>query len=239
MSALSAMGVAVLVLDHFGARGIRSTVRDQAALSNRTMARDVLAAADTVARDGRIDAARIGALGFSKGGGAVMLSTYVVLARQRAAGMAPLRLHVAYYPWCGSFPRDMRMTGAPLLIIVGAADTYVDAAVCREWAAAARAQGGQVADLVLPGGPHGFDVAGRPWQDPLGQNDAACVYVEQPGGTWRERTSGVVFRPGAPEAQSAVAGCRRSGVSGGPDAAARQVAMQALRDAVARHLLAR
>jgi dienelactone hydrolase len=234
---LNRLGIAVLALDHFEARGIRSTVADQSQVSNTAMARDVLAAADVLARDPRITPERIAVIGFSKGGGAAMLAAQRRIAGRRTE-YPPLRLHVAYYPWCGNLPRDMRTTGGAILLLMGEADTYVSVPVCREWAAATRAQGGTVDELVFPGAAHGFDGVGRAWSNPRGENAAGCVYEEKAGGMWQERSSDLLFRPGSPEHRQAERSCMRLGVAGGPQPEARRSAFAALEDAVRRHLLA-
>ena len=234
---LNRLGVAVLALDHFEPRGIRSTVADQWQVSTFAMARDILAAADVLAGDPRFAPARIGVIGFSKGGGASMLAGQRRIAGRRVEH-PPLRLHVAYYPWCGNLPRDMRTMGGATLLLMGGADTYVSVPVCHEWAAATRAQGGRVEEIVFPGAAHGFDGIGRAWSNPRGENHAACVFEERAEGMWQERYSGMLFRLGSPGHRQADRACIRLGVSGGPLPEARSAAFAVLEDAIRRHLLA-
>lgn len=61
------LGVATLVVDSFTARGIASTVFDQAQLGRLSMTVDAYRALDVLARHSRIDPARIAVMGFSRG----------------------------------------------------------------------------------------------------------------------------------------------------------------------------
>ena len=70
--ALTGAGLAVFVLDSFGARGITSTVTNQTQYSFAASAWDVLAAWHVLAKLPEIDGTRIGAQGHSRGGSAVL-----------------------------------------------------------------------------------------------------------------------------------------------------------------------
>ena len=72
---LTDAGQAVCVIDPFGARGVASTVANQAQYSFAASAWDVLAAAQVLAAHAAIDADRIGAQGHSRGGSAVLNAT--------------------------------------------------------------------------------------------------------------------------------------------------------------------
>ena len=74
------MGVAALVLDSFTGRGVTSTVRDQSAVSTNDMLGDAFAALKILAGYARIDGARVGIMGFSKGGSVALLAAHEVRA---------------------------------------------------------------------------------------------------------------------------------------------------------------
>ncbi|MCZ7655921.1 MAG: hypothetical protein M5R42_19135 [Rhodocyclaceae bacterium] len=57
-----------LVIDSFGPRGVMSTADDQTRVTTTQMLQDAYGALVFLADDKRIDSARIGVMGFSKGG---------------------------------------------------------------------------------------------------------------------------------------------------------------------------
>jgi dienelactone hydrolase len=97
----AAMGVAGVVIDSFGPRGVRSTVQDQSAVTSQDFNLDALAALKALGASPRVDRSRIGIVGFSKGGTSALMAAH---ERQIAAAGVPagLRyaLHVPFYPAC-------------------------------------------------------------------------------------------------------------------------------------------
>src|SRR5260370_36985754 len=71
-AALTSGDSAVLVVDPFGARSVTSTVANQGQFSFAASSYDVLAAAKYLSVLPEIDRAHIGALGYSRGGTAVI-----------------------------------------------------------------------------------------------------------------------------------------------------------------------
>jgi len=61
------LGVAAVVMDSFTPRGVERTVNDQRSVTDAEMVADTIALLRAVAHNPRIDATRIGAIGFSKG----------------------------------------------------------------------------------------------------------------------------------------------------------------------------
>lgn len=233
------LGVAALVIDSFTARGVRSTVRDQSTVTVLDMTGDAFAALARLAQHPRIDAERIGIVGFSKGG-TVAVQTALARRAARALPEGPrFALHVAFYPGCSSHDYQPRTTGAPVIMLLGAEDTYVGVAPCTEYADKIRAAGSSVEVTIYPGAKHGFDGV-RDYSNARGENWSGCLFEEHADGSWRERRSGeVTFANGRRVEEgrrAALAGCRTYGVTGGPDPAARAAAMSALTAAVRRHL---
>jgi dienelactone hydrolase len=112
---------------------------------------------------------RIGVIGFSHGGWAVLKA---VLAQP--AQPPPFAAAVAFYPGCDP-------PGSPLvtdtLILIGAADEWTPAARCARWRDAVWRDGHVVEMKTYPGAVHGFDsklplrvYAGHT----VGRNDAAA-----------------------------------------------------------------
>ncbi|WP_300300154.1 dienelactone hydrolase family protein [Ferrovibrio sp.] len=230
----TAMGVAAIIPDSFTPRGVKSTVADQSAVTNNDMLADAFGALKAAAGHPRLDPARIGITGFSKGGTVALQSALVSVAERFAPGGPRFALHVPFYASCGTQYLNPKTTGAPMLVLIGGADTYVGSQPCLDYAAKIGATGGRVEAVVYPNAQHGWDGAGAAYRIANGENYSKCVYVEQPDRSWIEQTSGVMTNgPGGRAIeganQKALAACRTLGVSGGPDADARTKSMAALK----------
>jgi len=97
-----------------------------------------------------VEADRLGAIGYSMGGNAVL-----DLIDPKSPAPPPPGLHaaVAFYPFCEG--RDGIVT-VPLQIFAGDADTIAPAATCSAMALAGKAAGRQIDVTVFPGATHGF-----------------------------------------------------------------------------------
>jgi dienelactone hydrolase len=235
------LGVAPLVLDSFAARGVSNTVSDQAAVTSLEMLGDAFAALKAVANHARIDAGRIGIIGFSKGGSVALLAAHERHAARALPQGLRFALHVPVYPACNSHYLKPKTTPAPVYLLLGGADTYAGVGPCQEYAAALQAQGARVEVVVYPEAAHGFDGT-RGYNIPQGENYSRCIFVEQPDGRWKERTSGLTTNDSTGKRieaayKQALARCRTLGVSGGPNAAAKAKSMTDLKSYVQRHLL--
>ena len=153
-----AMGVAAVVIDFFRPRGVSSTVQDQSAVTGQDFNLDALMALKALGGNSRIDRARIGITGFSKGGTSTLMAAHEqqVVAAGVPAGLR-YALHVPFYPSCGTQYYRPRTTGAPIYMLLGGADTYVGFEPCQTYGEALRAAGARVDVTVFPNAPHGFD----------------------------------------------------------------------------------
>jgi dienelactone hydrolase len=235
------LGVAALVVDSFKGRGIASTVENQAAVSSTEMLGDAFAALKALGSHARIDSRRVGIVGFSKGGTVALLAAHEARAERALPAGLRFALHVPFYPSCVTQHYKPKSTGAPIHLLLGGADTYAGVAPCQDYAAALKAEGAPIEVTVYPGAPHGFD-GGRAYSLPKGENWSRCVFVEQADGFWKECVSGLTTndpkgRPIEDTYRKAVAACRTSGVSGGPNVAARAKSLAALKGYVQKHLI--
>jgi dienelactone hydrolase len=232
-----AMGVAAIVPDSFTPRGVKNTVADQSAVTNNDMLADAFGALKLAAKHPRLDPARIGITGFSKGGTVAMQSALAGVAERYAPGGPRFALHVPFYAGCGTQYFNVKTTGAPMLVLIGGADTYVGTQPCLDYAAKIKAGGGNVETVVYANAQHGWDGAGRGYQIANGENFSKCVYVEHADRSWIEQASGVTThaaggRPIEGAGQKALAACKTLGVSGGPDAEAKAKSLAALKGAM-------
>jgi len=122
------------VVDSFGPRNVGQTATDQSQLSTAVNVADALAALKLLATHPRVDPARIGVLGFSKGG---QVALYTALEPFREAVIADdtrFALHVAFYPYCSDWYLSELISRAPMLLLLGGQDDYTPAAPCRDYA---------------------------------------------------------------------------------------------------------
>jgi len=172
-AALNEAGIATLQIDMWQARGVASAAeRPKAPILTYP---DAFSALAFLAQQPRIDAARIGVLGFSWGG-LVSLGAAERLYAGQFGGGRTFRAHVAHYPVCyawnnaallgalGSSPAQfgvqwIDLTGAPVLIEVGTRDDYDNgSAACEALARSVnRGQRGVVSVNAYPGATHGWD----------------------------------------------------------------------------------
>lgn len=148
-------GLAVFRLDHFGPRNVGSTARDQIRVTAQGMMVDVFAARQLLATHPDLQAAQIGHMGWSKGG-IVALSSSVDRLAGYAGAETPLAFAVAYYPFC-NFDLGADKVSTPLLIQIGAEDTWTPPGPCKTLSEAWQANGQPVEIDIYPDARHGFD----------------------------------------------------------------------------------
>lgn len=157
---LNALGVHVLVTDSLTPRGERELCTQPAGARAVTQAqrrRDALGALQWLATRPGVDGARLGLLGWSHGGSAVLASTNLAHGEVAAAPVLPA-LAVAFYPGCAADLKAGYRAAAPLLLLVGEADDWTPAGPCRALAAGATGTtGAPVAFEAYAGAYHGFD----------------------------------------------------------------------------------
>lgn len=161
--ALVTAGFAVLVVDPFHARGIGDTIADQGRLTWAASAYDVLAALTYLRTRADIDPDRIGAVGSSRGGAAVMMAIAAPFSDAIVGRGRGLRAVVAGYPWCGTQFRSARLAKrAAVLVLQGDRDDWVSVQQCQDAVHALSVAGGDATMKIFAGGLHAFDRSGVP-----------------------------------------------------------------------------
>jgi len=162
-SALVSKGLAVLLIDPFRGRGITDTIADQGRLTWPASAYDVLAAARYLRTRADVDPARIGALGGSRGGTAVMMAAAAPFSDAILGKGKGLRAVVAGYPWCGTQFRSARLAeGTSLLLLQGDRDDWVSVQQCQDAIHAMIVAGQDATMRIVAGAGHAFDRADVP-----------------------------------------------------------------------------
>ncbi len=188
---LAAMGVAVLVVDTFGARPTLNTGFTERLLNitETMMLADAYAALRYLAARPEIDPRHVVLAGFSYGGMATMYGLYAQIADRMAPTGVRFAGHVAFYAPCIARFRDSRTTGAPLLMLYGADDELIRPDRCAEIADDLRRGGSQVQVIAYPGAVHQWD--GGLARQMIGRNLSACSLTVEPDGTIRDDRTGL------------------------------------------------
>jgi len=185
---LSNLGIATLVVDSFGPRGIRRTTDDQSRLDQFSSSLDGAAGGRWLAAQSWVDADRILIMGTSRGGNAALANALVQQRAQMRAADVRFALHVAITPGCGVRQRDTRTTGAPIAFFLAELDDYTPARQCFGYAEKMQLAGTSPVRLsVLSGAFHSPELPyGAQWDRAI-ENYGNCNYIrEEAGGTFTE-----------------------------------------------------
>ena len=170
---LNRLGYAVLMVDSYAPRGIGNTCSLRVSDPGQWMSlmqrreRDAYGALRFLLAQTFVRPDRIGMIGWSQGGGVVLLSARAgEPARLNAAGSASFRAAVAFYPvLCSDNDQTPGWSNEiPLLLLQGASDTWTQAAPCQRFVESAVARGAKVDMQLYPGAHHAFDAPNTPLQ---------------------------------------------------------------------------
>ena len=181
--ALNEAGVAALIVDSFGGRGVRRTVADQTLVSASQMEGDAFAALAHLKCDPRIDPGRIGVMGVSKGAGATLNAAIAVRQRWRGGFPHLFDLHVAICPGATAQHRDPTTVGRPIFFMLAGRDDYTPAPLAIEYAERMRAAGnGRIRVKVYSGAHHGWESLGPVFDIKDAENWSCCTnFIEDDG----------------------------------------------------------
>jgi dienelactone hydrolase len=161
--AFNAAGIAVLSMDSFGPRGVKSTADDQSQVPFAADTADAFAALKLLATHPRIDPQRIAIMGFSRGGITVQRSAVErVIAAQKLPDGLRFAAHIPVYAGgcVGAFRLRVKpgvFSKAPQLWLHGSADDYAGLAPCEAYAKQIAEAGTPVEFVVIEGAAHKFD----------------------------------------------------------------------------------
>jgi dienelactone hydrolase len=160
---LNGAGCAVLAVDSFGPRGVKSTADDQSQVPFAADVADAFAALKLVASHPRIDASRIAIMGFSRGGITTWRTAVerIIDAQSLPNGLR-FAAHIPVYSGgcVGAFRLIVKpgvFSKAPMLWIHGDADDYTPIGPCQDYAERIGKAGTPVEFVVIPGARHKFD----------------------------------------------------------------------------------
>jgi dienelactone hydrolase len=174
MRALFAKGYDVLTVDSAASRGFGQTCT--AGANRITMWRDrpkdAYAALAYLQAQPEVTADRIALMGWSQGGGVVLLTINDKSIGRPAALKQDFKAAVSFYPgacsetyqskpWTAVEPQSWA-TPVPLLVLFGEADVWTPLKPCEAFLSAAKARGNPIELKTYPNAVHAFDAPGLP-----------------------------------------------------------------------------
>lgn len=149
---LRAQGYTVIFVDYLGRRGVQNCAG--ASITPADAAKDLMAAVTWLRSQPFVDKARISAIGWSYGGGGVLVALADFTEQQLGVSRA-----VVYYPSCRSV-RPWRVP-TPVLLLLARDDDVAPGAACQA-AMKKNATPDAVKIVIYPGALHAFDVSELP-----------------------------------------------------------------------------
>lgn len=146
---LAANGYIALVPDSFTPRHV-SNVCGTHDVPPATRALDAYGALSYLRTRPDVDAAHVGEIGFSHGGGTILYT------EARLAAHPPFEAAVALYP-SACADRPASTLAFPLMLLIGGADDWTDAKTCTDYIASIDPSGALSTVHVYPGAYHKFD----------------------------------------------------------------------------------
>ncbi len=219
---LQEAGMATLVLDSFGPRGVTGFDNQPPLFAGVA---DALAVLRRLRDHPRIDRDRIAIMGFSRGGSIALVAALQPVSDRGRLDGPGFAAHVALYPGCAKQFRAASVTGAPMLLLLAGADEQAAPGPCRDHLDWLRSRGAPVRVEEFAGAHHLFDGTERLRLTAGAGSLGDCSVVQ-------DLDSGelcIAGRPGAASRDAVNAhlrGCFRRGVHIGGDAEARRTARE-------------
>jgi dienelactone hydrolase len=228
-------GIAVFIIDIFGARGVKSTAEDQSLVPFSADLADSFAALQLLASHPRIDRDRIAIMGFSRGGNAAWRAAVNKIATGLSSEGLRFAAHIPVYSGgCTGITSVTVKPGvfgpAPMLWIHGDEDDYTYASDCQDFAQRIRTTGTPVEFVLIPGARHKFDADdGRRHQLPfVTKAKQGCpLEFDVDALTFRDRRTGAAI-PAAEVSAFSKANCAATGATVEGDRKSREVAASAV-----------
>jgi dienelactone hydrolase len=182
---LARSGMATLVIDSFGPRGVLETVTDQTRVSLWQMDNDAFAGLKQLRADARIKPDKIAVMGVSKGGGVALQSMFTTRQSWRGLGRLAFAAHVAIVPPCNFVHRSLATTGAPALLLLAEHDDQTPPAPCLSLAGKLRDNGHpDITAKVQKGAYHAWEVTTtKPVFNGRAENYSRCGGTIEDDGT--------------------------------------------------------
>jgi len=172
---LNSIGIATFVPDSFTPRGLSSVC--SISYDAAPAVADNLYALKLLATHPRIDPNRIGIVGQSFGGFSVFNSAIDEVRKGVISDSLKFSAHVAMYPGCGFRYWSANMTGAPIMILMGALDDATPG--CTSYGVLLRSLGPQVTSIIYPDAYHAWDNPTPPTYKSNATNPDNCHFDQR------------------------------------------------------------
>lgn len=195
VDAFNEIGVATFAVNSFTPRGIKSMVEDQTLLSTAANLMDAFEALQVLATHPRIDASRIGVMGFSKGGEVAFRTAVEPLRRAVIKSDLKFALHIPTYAGCNQVYWSPQLSKAPMLNLLGELDDYSTAEPCEALAKHYEDAGTPIRTIRYAGANHAWDSMAQVAWYPNGTTANPCGILRwdiEPWTITAEKTGEVV-----------------------------------------------
>ncbi len=176
-------GYAAFIVDSWSGRGLQNIAADSSRVSTMSRIYDLVGALDVLAKNPLVDPSKIAVMGFSHGGHAALYSSLERFGKLFSSDVR-FAAHVSLYTGCNiTFHGDEAVT-KPVLMLHGAADDWVLAAPCREYASRLTKAGKNVRYIEYPDAHHNFDApaVAQVMKVAQGLSPRRCRLAESDGG---------------------------------------------------------
>jgi len=189
-------GLAVVIVDSFTPRGVRSTADNQGAVSYAAQVADNLFVLKALAKESAIDMKRVGIFGLSRGGMVAHFAAHEPLVEAVAGGGLRYSAHFALTPACNAQLDIWKVrAGAPIFIALGEKDDYTPPSSCQSVIQKFQQAGAALTVKAYAGAYHAFaHINSRYIYSPRAQRirtDKACPIVTSQEGTTSIVTEGL------------------------------------------------
>lgn len=225
------MGIATFMVDSFTPRGIQSTATDQSQLAIPTTSADGLLALKLIATHPRIDASKIGVIGFSKGGVGAMTTSFEKLRAALVPGDLKYALHIPFYGGCVQYAKT---SGSPILMFLGTKDDYFTTEVCQKNVDTLKSLGADLKFVVYEGAMHGFDTTNPRAYVAKGQTWVKCSYLNDVD-RLEQHVNGSEKPADPAEFRDYIKSCGSTGLTAGGNSEYREKSRQEVKDFVAKN----
>lgn len=158
-----AHGYSALTVDSFTPRGVVTLCGHPGSPDAQERGFDALGALAWLRTRPDVDGERIGAIGWSDGGGAAIAADAAGNVAQSDVGGGGFRAVVGFYPPCRQ--AHVNAIAAPLLLLLGDNDEQQPPQFCNEVVARLNPEGPPAVVHIYPGEPHAFDDQPAPGTD--------------------------------------------------------------------------